>query len=231
MQAGAAPRVALVAGASGLTGRALLQLMLRGQQFARVVALSRRPLPVEHARLANRILRFEDLASGLKGLRCSDAFCALGATGGPRASEPELREVDLGLALEFARAARAAGATRLVIVSAAGAARNAGAAFLRIKGEMESAIRELGFSAIDLMQPGVVLGVRHGDGVMDLARQGLLAVASPLLRRRTGVLNAMPAQQLAEAMLGAALAQRVGIRTYSGDSLATAARGFRTRLT
>ena len=53
--AGSRPRVALVAGASGLTGGALLKLLLRDDTFSRVIALSRRPLPVEHARFANRI--------------------------------------------------------------------------------------------------------------------------------------------------------------------------------
>ncbi len=41
------PRVALVAGGSGLTGHALLRLMLQQQVFERVIALSRRPLPLE----------------------------------------------------------------------------------------------------------------------------------------------------------------------------------------
>ena len=92
------PRVALVAGASGLTGSALLPLLLREEGFARVLALSRRPLPMEHARLANRILKFDEMERSLKGQRCTDAFCALGAPGGPLASEAQLREVDLRLA-------------------------------------------------------------------------------------------------------------------------------------
>src|SRR5690606_30518602 len=145
-------RVALLAGASGLTGSALLRRLLRTPQFARVIALSRRPLPVEHARLANRILRFDEMEQSLKGLRCSDAFCALGAGGGPQAQESELRAVDLTLVLAFARTARAAGATRLVVVSAAGADPAAATAFLRTKGEMEAALRGLGFPSVDILQ-------------------------------------------------------------------------------
>ncbi len=85
-------------------------------------ALTRRPLPIEHSRLTNRILHYEELAARLAGSRCDDAFCCLGAAGGPRATEAALRKVDLELTLAFARAARAAGATRLVVISAAGAA-------------------------------------------------------------------------------------------------------------
>jgi uncharacterized protein YbjT (DUF2867 family) len=221
-----APRVALLAGASGLTGSALLGHLLRDEAFTRVIALSRRPLPVEHARLANRILpRFgEMLEQALKSLRCTDAFCTLGAAGGPRAAEADLRAVALDLVLAFAKAARAAGATRFVVVSAAGAAREAATAFLRVKAEMEGALREVGFTALDILQPGHVVGVRDGDGTRELLRQGLLAAASPLMRRSRGALNAVTGKDLAAAMAGIARAQRLGVRTYSGEAITSAAR-------
>jgi uncharacterized protein YbjT (DUF2867 family) len=221
------PRVALLAGASGLTGSALLRLLLREEGFGRVLALSRRPLPLEHARLANRILRFEELERTLKGQRCTDAFCTLGAAGGPRASEAQLREVDLKLVGNFARAALAAGATRLIVVSAAGADRSAPSAFQRVKGEMEAALRQLAFGAIDFLQPGVLYGPRRDEGLGASLRQGLLAVASPLLRRSSDALNAISNEQLAAAMVAVARSQRRGPSCYAGESLARLTGGAR----
>ncbi len=223
----ALPSVALVAGASGLTGHALLRRLLREGDYARVVALSRRPLPLDHPRLANRILRFDALASSLKGLRCTDAFCALGAPGGPDAEEAALRAVDLELVIAFARAARTAGATRLVVVSSAGAAVSAAQPFLRIKGEMEAALRGVGFPSIDILQPGRVAGVRPGDGAGAMLREGLLLAASPLLRRVRGSLDVLSAEQLAGAMFAAARARRPGIRHYIGGALREAPRPLR----
>lgn len=222
------PRVALLAGASGLTGSALLRLLLGDTPFARVIALSRRPLPLEHARLANRILRLEDVEQALKGTRCTDAFCALGAAGGPRAEAAQLARVDRDLVLAFARAARAGGASRFVVVSAAGADPGAADAFLRTKGEMEAALRPLGFSAIDILQPGRVVGARVVDGAGELLRQGLLTLAAPLMRRAKVPRSPIAAQDLAAAMLGVALAARPGVRLYAGDSLASAGRGLRS---
>lgn len=220
----AEPRVAWLAGASGLTGSALLRLLLGDTPFARVIALSRRPLPLEHARLANRILRLEEVEASLKGARCSDAFCALGAAGGPRADAAQLDAVDLQGVLAFARAARAGGANRFVVISAAGADRNAGNAFLRTKGEMEAALRTLGFAALDILQPGVIVGTRPGDGAAALVRQGLLAAAAPLLRRAPRGLAPVAATELAAAMLGCALSGRSGIRTLAGPALQAASR-------
>lgn len=221
------PRVALLAGASGLTGSALLRLLLGDGTFVRVLALSRRPLPLEHPRLANRILKFDELERSLKGQRCSDAFCTLGAAGGPRATENRLREVDLQLVVAFAQAARTLGATRLLVVSAAGASRSASNVFLRVKGEMEAEVRQLGFAAVDVLQPGRLLGTRPADGLGANLRQGLLALANPLLRRSSENLAAISAAGLAGAMLAVSRSQRRGVSSYAGESLAGLAAGRR----
>src|SRR5579872_5996694 len=115
-------RIALVAGGSGLVGSALLPLLLGAPEYVRVQALSRRPLPLEHARLANRVVRFDaPLEPQLKGLKCQDAFCCLGTTLRAAGSAAAFRAVDFNLVVAYARAARALGAERFVLVSSVGA--------------------------------------------------------------------------------------------------------------
>jgi uncharacterized protein YbjT (DUF2867 family) len=209
----------LVAGANGLTGRALVRLMLRNGDYDRVQALTRRPLPMEHARLVNRILNYEELAARLAGTRCDDAFCCLGAAGGPRAPLEQLRQVDVNLALAFARAAHAAGATRLIVISAAGAATDARSGFLRIKGELEAALRSLNFAALDILQPGPVAGERPGDGAVDLLRQVVAPLANLALVGRLQDRRWISGADLAAAMLGAARSQRRGVQCHAGKKL------------
>jgi uncharacterized protein YbjT (DUF2867 family) len=215
----AVPRTALIAGASGLTGSELLKLLLRGGDYGRIHAITRRPLLVDHPRLANRILKFDELGARLTGLRCNDAFCCIGAAGGPGADVAELRKVDLELVVTFARAALSAGATRLVVVSAAGADKAADKPFRRIKGEMEAALRELRIASIDLLQPGAVLGIRPGSGAGDYLRAGLLPMVSPFLGGKAAASRGISAADLAAAMLGAARSQRRGVYAYAGQSL------------
>jgi uncharacterized protein YbjT (DUF2867 family) len=212
-------RSAMVAGANGLTGSALVAAMLRAGDYARVEALTRRPLPREHPRLANRILNYEQLEARLVGVRCDDAFCCLGAAGGPRADAAQLRKVDLELALAFARAARAAGATRLVVVSAAGADRGSQHPFLHIKGELEGALRELKYPCLDILQPGVVVGERAAGSSADTWRLMALPFVNLALQGRLQARRWISGTDLAAAMLGAARAQRLGVNTWSGKRL------------
>ena len=209
----------MVAGANGLTGSALVRLMLRSGDYARVQALTRRPLPIEHPRLSNRILNYEELAARLAGTRCDDAFCCLGANGGPRARDEQLRRVDLDLTLAFARATRAAGALRLVVISAAGAAHDAGNGFLRTKGEMEAALRTLQFESLHILQPGVVVGERRAGGVMDALRPIIAPLVNLPLVGRLEPYRWISGADLAAAMLGAVGGQRPGCNRYTGKRL------------
>jgi uncharacterized protein YbjT (DUF2867 family) len=211
--------VALVAGGTGLTGAALLQLLLRSQDYSRIHAVTRRPLPKDHARLANHVLKFEELGTRLAGVRCSDAFCCIGAARGPRALAGDLRHVDLELVLAFARAAQAAGATRLVVVTAAFADRASPRPFQRAKGELEAALRELRFGTLDILQPGSVLGLRTWTTAAEYLRMALLPLLNPLLQGRLGPGRAVTGADLAAAMLGAARSQRRGVYCYSGPAL------------
>lgn len=214
-----ARRTALVAGANGLAGRALVRLLLRNGDYDRVQALTRRPLPIENARLANRILNHEELAARLAGTRCDDAFCCLGAADGPRATAAQLRQVDLDLTLAFARAAHAAGASRFVVISAARAGREARTDFLRAKGEMEAALRTLQFVSLDILQPGTVVGDRPGGGVLDVLGEVVAPLVNLAMAGKMQDLRWISGADLAAAMLGAARSQRRGVNIHAGKRL------------
>jgi uncharacterized protein YbjT (DUF2867 family) len=212
-------RQALVAGASGLTGSQLLRLLLDAPEYARVHAISRRPLPVESPRLANRILPLEQLRTQLAGVHCQDAFCCLGSTLRRAGSEAERRKVDLDLTMVFARAAKGAGATRFVVITSAGADSASRNPYLRVKGELEQALRELHFDGLDVIRPGLLLGARDELRPLELAGRLVMPLVNPLMRGRHARWRGISARDAAAAMLGAARARRAGVHAYEGDTL------------
>jgi uncharacterized protein YbjT (DUF2867 family) len=210
-----AGRTALVAGGSGLVGAQLLRWLLAAGEYTRVQALSRRPLPIDHPRLANRIVRFDQsLATQLKGLQCHDAFCCLGTTIREAGSQDEFRAVDRDLTLEFARVALDAGAERMVVVSSVGADAASRNFYLRVKGETEQALQALRFRALDIMQPSVLLGARRHVRPLELLLQGALWSINPLILGPWMRYRGISADTVAAAMLGAARSGRRGINRH-----------------
>lgn len=208
--------VALLAGASGFVGARVLDALLDAPEVARVFAVTRRPLGREHPRLANRIVQFDHLERQLAGLKCQVAFCCLGARSGEREQEEAIRRIDLGYTLAFARAAKAAGATRFVVVSAAGAGVDEKTGYLRAKGELEEMLAGIGFDALDILQPAIVLGWPRGEmRAMDLVRQVVMPLVNPLLVGPRAVHRGIPVGIAAAAMLGTLRSGRRGRQRYT----------------
>jgi len=222
-------RVALLVGASGLVGSRLLPLLLGATEYSRVLALTRRPLLLDHARLANRVVRFDaSLDKQLAAVRCNDAFCCLGTTLREAGSQEGFRAVDQDLVLRIAHVARAAGAERLVVISSVGANEASKNFYLRVKGETERALERLQFAALDIMQPSLLLGIRRNVRPLELLAQGLLWCVNPLLPGKLVRYRAMAAGEVAAAMLGAARGRRRGVNRYTVAEMRTlAVAGFR----
>ena len=209
------PKVALIAGASGLVGSYALQTLLGAPDYSRVWALTRRPLGKEHPRLANRIVMFERMTDQLKGLVANDAFCAIGTTIRDAGSQEAFRAADVNAVLLFARAARAAGATRFVVVSSVGADSNSKKFYLRTKGEMEESVADVGFTSVDILQPSLLLGARKSMRFLEMAGQLVAPLVNPLLSGSKEAYRAISAETVGRAMLGAARAGRRGVYRYT----------------
>lgn len=217
--------IALLAGASGFVGARVLDALLDAPEIARVLAVTRRPLRREHPRLANRIVQFDQLERQLTGSRCQVAFCCLGASLAERqaAGEEAVRRVDVGYALAFARAAKAAGAARFVVLSAAGADVAAKTSYLRAKGELESLLAGVGFGALDILQPAMVLGWPHEMRPADLVRRAVMPLVNPFLVGTRAVHRGVPAGTAAAAMVGTLRSGRRGLQRYTYVGICTLA--------
>ena len=209
------PKIALVAGGSGLVGGYLIQALLEAPEYGRVFALTRRPLGREHPKLANRIVLWPRMAEQLKGMTAHEAFCCIGTTRAAAGSDEAFRETDLDAVLLFAQASRAVGVTRFVVVSSVGAKSDSKKLYLRTKGEMEEALAMVGFNSLDILQPSLLLGSRKEMRPLELAGQILAPLVNPMLTGSRESLRAIPAETVARGMLGAARRGGRGVYRYT----------------
>ena len=212
-------RVALLAGASGLTGGYTLDALLGAPDVSRVLAVSRRPLGREHPRLANRIVQFERIETQLKGTSCDVALSCLGTTLRKAGSQQRFRAVDVDCVLAFAHAARAAGARRFVVMSSVGANPTARNFYLRTKGEMEDELEGIGFESLDILQPSMLLSWRSEMRPLELVAGALMPLANPLLRGKYAPYRGISARTVGAAMLGATRSGRRGVQRYTYEGI------------
>ncbi len=153
-------KTALIAGATGLIGKQLLQLLLDDPYYGRVKGITRKPIEIQNPKFENVVLDFEKLPAQDAALKADDVFCCLGTTIRIAKTKEAFRKVDYDYPLELARIAKNQGAEQFLLVSALGADKSSGIFYNKVKGEVEEAIRQLSFSTFHIFRPSLLLGNR-----------------------------------------------------------------------
>lgn len=188
--------VAVVAGATGLVGRAVLADLLAGNSPAapsgappevHVLHAKGRRAPdlAPHPRLHLHAVDFATLGArpvvpGLPG-QVDDVYITLGTTIKAAGSQEAFRAVDLDAVIATARTALAGGATRCGVVTAMGADAHSRFFYNRVKGEVEQALKGLGFATLVIARPSLLLGERQALGQAPRAAESLSIRAFKLL--------------------------------------------------
>lgn len=215
---------AVVLGASGSVGRALVNELVRAGTLTPVITLVRRSQPdlVASARAAGVALRevivttmeptalehaTREAIASVDGAVVGLSVLGVGADTA-KLSIDEHRAVDVQLNAAFARALRASGrASHLAFMSAVGAdpaasVTGSGAAgmprYARVKGEAEEAVKAVGPAVVSIFRPSMIIGSQHTSPV--------LATLLPLLSFITPAkYRSITVEQIAKAMVATSI--------------------------
>lgn len=209
------PRQVQVAGATGLTGRQLLTLLLDDPGIGHVVAPTRHPLPA-HPKLDNPVGMVSHLICQLHG-PVDTVFCCLGTTIRQAGSREAFRMVDYDLPVMLGKHALTLGARHYVVISALGADPASRLFYNRIKGELEVALQKQGWPRLTIVRPSLLLGARHKPRLGEV-------FAAPFSRILPGRWRGIEASTVARAMWRLASTPGDGLRIVESDELQTLGR-------
>lgn len=204
----------LIAGATGLVGRAAVQLAARDRRFTAVFALVRRPVSFDDGagRVEVRLVDWEGLESTPEVCRADVILCALGTTMRQAGSREAFRRVDHDYVLTLARVGLSQGATHFLLVSAVGADPGSRIFYNQVKGEVEAGVAGLGYAGVTVARPSFLVGerreVRSGERIATVAA-GLLP----------GRWRPVRAEQVAGALLQAGAEGPRGFRVLDNVAL------------
>ena len=152
---------ALIIGATGATGKDLVTQLLADDTYSQVHCFVRKPLTLTHPKLHAHVVDFENPEAWADLLRGDVAFSCLGTTLAVAGSKEAQWRVDYDYQYNFAEHCRNNGVPTFVLVSAAGAKAQSKLFYNRMKGQLEDAIKALGFARLLIFQPSVL--VRKGS--------------------------------------------------------------------
>jgi uncharacterized protein YbjT (DUF2867 family) len=230
--------IAIVIGATGLVGRALVGELLAQETISKVVTLTRRPLLLEQLGLnkselngsvernaddekfENHIVDFSNLAQYSEYFKQSDMlFSCLGTTKKSAGSIESQRIVDVDYQYEAARLAQSNGVTQYYLVSSSGASSASLSPYLKMKGELEDKVIALGFKRCVIFQPSLLLGTRETQRPGEFLAGKIMPLLAyiPLLKRFRPIKGCEVAQKM--ALVATHDPKRAGVDFYALDEI------------
>lgn len=219
-----AQKTALIAGASGLVGSHCLRLLLQSPRYAKVIAIGRSPLPMQHPKLQQLTVDFNRLDNHRQSLIADDIYCCLGTTIKQAGSRENFYQVDFTYVTKLAAITSANFASQFLVVSSLGANAASPVFYSRVKGQMEDAVKPMAFLAVHIFQPSLLLGQRPHKRLGEEIAQALMPRLNFLLVGFLKKYRPVQALDVALAMLYAAMQDGAGVCLHPSDKIAREAR-------
>lgn len=148
---------ALVIGATGATGKDLVNVLLGDTDYTEVVIFVRRPSGVTHHKLTEILTDFDKLEKVSGTIKGDVLFSCLGTTLKAAGSKDKQWHIDYVIPVQFAEIARKNGVKKAVLLSAYGASTNSRVFYSHTKGKLEETMTRLSFEQLIIFRPGLLL--------------------------------------------------------------------------
>lgn len=207
-------KAALLVGASGLVGSELLNCLLNGPEYSKVVVLVRKSLGIKHPKLDERVIEFKHLDLYKDCFRVEDVFCCLGTTIKKAGSQDAFKKVDVDYPLEMGRLSKEMQCEKFIIISSMGANPDSTVFYSRMKGLLEQKLKEMEIKSLHIFRPSLLVGNRKeyrlGEKVATFLGKGLSFIFIGALKKYKPI----SANTVAKGMYQAAQSKVEGIHTY-----------------
>jgi uncharacterized protein YbjT (DUF2867 family) len=213
-------KTVIVAGATGLVGRHLVNFLEQDPQVEEIHILSRRGWDGPHKKVGVHPANFGGgLSESLLGLRPDAVFSCLGTTIKVAGSQKAFRSIDHDAVIEVAALAKQQGAQTFLTVSALGASASSLVFYNRVKGETEDDLKVLGFRSCYVLRPSLLLGDREVERGGEKIGETVLTLVKPFLMGPFRKYQAITAERVAERLWRLSKAPEAGFHVIENDRI------------
>ncbi|GAB5538244.1 MAG: oxidoreductase [Salibacteraceae bacterium] len=207
----------LIAGATGLVGSAVMEELLANDEVGKVTILVRRPIDIDHDKLAIQIVDFDDLKERAISPNVDAVMCCLGTTMAQAGGKDAFRRVDYEYVVKLAVFAQRQNIPQFHVVSAAGAKASSKLFYNKVKGRMEQEVQKLNkLRSIYFYRPSMLLGERDGFRLAESVGKVFMKVFAFMIPK---AYKAIKDEQVASSMIKNALNPKKGVHIVSNAEM------------
>ena len=151
-------KTALIIGATGSTGRCLVNEILQSEEFSELIIVHHRKTTFSDLeKVTEIVVDFDQLQDELSGVSAVDyVFCTIGTTIKKAGSKEAFVKVDFDYVVALGCWAIKKNVKSFTVISSIGAKNNSPFLYVKTKGKMEVELKNMQFPTLNIMRPSVL---------------------------------------------------------------------------
>jgi uncharacterized protein YbjT (DUF2867 family) len=212
-------RTAIVFGATGLVGKALVEELCKSDRYSTIKIFVRSKTDfVGREKIIEIILDFNNLKEYSEMITGDDLFICTGTTIKKAGTIRKMEEIDRDLPIKIASLASSNSVQRMAVISSIGADHLSSNNYLRMKGEMEQGLMKLKFSNLVILRPSILLGSRSERRTAEALGKVMIRISGPFMIGRLAKYKGIEGTKVAFAMVRS-IAVNSGIQILESDEI------------
>jgi len=210
-------KTALIVGATGLVGKALIRLLLTKDFYKKIIVLSRRELEIKDNRIEMVILEdFDKMEEIASKLNANDVYCAIGTTLKQAGSKENFLKIDVEYPVALAKiVSKQPLFEQFLMVTSHGANSDSPIFYNKVKGQIEDELIELNLKSLKIFQPSLLLGYRDDFRFKEEVAKFFSAILTFFMVGTKTQLWTIRGSEVAAAMYSIAIRREDGLKKYT----------------
>lgn len=192
---------AIILGATGLTGGALLQNLIRDPRYNKIILFSRSKTEIKHGKVEEHLVDLFKPEDQKSTFIANEVFCCVGTTKQKTPNKEIYRKVDYGIPVTAAKLCKENKIENFLVISALGADTESRFFYNRTKGEMEKVVLKQKIKNTYIFQPSLITGKREEKRPMEFIWKQFMKMANFLMFGPLKKYQGIPAETIAKAMI------------------------------
>ena len=210
---------ALVFGGTGLTGTELVRQLSGNDNYGEIVVFVRKEVAPVIDKVRQVVIDFDNMEAFASQIQGDELFICLGSTIARAGSKEAFFKIDHDYVMEAARLALKGGVSRAAVITAVGSSAKSMFFYPKVKGLVEQELMELGFEALNILRPSLLLGnrkeFRRGERLAVILSEKLPGMYfGPFYKYRP-----IQASVVAHAMIQMMAKENKGNRIYESEEI------------
>lgn len=212
-------KTAIVIGATGSVGTALIRLLIEDPRYVAIIALIRTEIPLSHPKLKQVQINFDSIRDYAHEIKGDTVFCCLGTTAAQTPDKKEYKKIDFKYPLDLAWIAHENGAKSYHLVSAIGADAKSKVFYTKTKGQLELELQKVPYENIHIYRPSILDAKRKQYRLAEDLLNKVMHIVNPLLIGPLRKYRSIKVECVAKAMLRYSLEQKQGVYIHQSDEI------------